>query len=177
MRIKTIQSQLESCNETSLDRLKDEFRDITQEATIAGKTGLNFIDTLKQKGKELASYYTISGSFYKIVDTAKQAYQNVANVDSAMTNLYKVTDNTDAEYSDFFQNAKQNAKDLGVTLTDYITATSEWSKLGYDINASSQLAKVSSIYQNVGEVDSETAVKDIVTASVSYTHLTLPTIA
>ena len=167
-RIKTIQSQLESCNETSLDRLKDEFRDITQEATIAGKTGLNFIDTLKQKGKELASYYTISGSFYKIVDTAKQAYQNVANVDSAMTNLYKVTDNTDAEYSDFFQNAKQNAKDLGVTLTDYITATSEWSKLGYDINASSQLAKVSSIYQNVGEVDSETAVKDIVTALKAY---------
>lgn len=168
LRIKTIQSQLESCNETSLDRLKDEFRDITQEATIAGKTGLNFIDTLKQKGKELASYYTISGSFYKIVDTAKQAYQNVANVDSAMTNLYKVTDNTDAEYSDFFQNAKQNAKDLGVTLTDYITATSEWSKLGYDINASSQLAKVSSIYQNVGEVDSETAVKDIVTALKAY---------
>ena len=168
LRIKTIQSQLESCNETSLDRLKDEFRDITQEATIAGKTGLNFIDTLKQKGKELASYYTISGSFYKIVDTAKQAYQNVANVDSAMTNLYKVTDNTDAEYSDFFQNAKQNAKDLGVTLTDYITATSEWSKLGYDINVSSQLAKVSSIYQNVGEVDSETAVKDIVTALKAY---------
>lgn len=167
-RIKTIQSQLESCNETSLGRLKDEFRDITQEATIAGKTGLNFIDTLKQKGKELASYYTISNSFYKIVDTAKQAYQNVANVDSAMTNLYKVTDNTDAEYSDFFQNAKQNAKDLGVTLTDYITATSEWSKLGYDINASSQLAKVSSIYQNVGEVDSETAVKDIVTALKAY---------
>lgn len=168
LRIKTIQSQLESCNETSLNRLKDEFRDITQEATIAGKTGLNFIDTLKQKGKELASYYTISGSFYKIVDTAKQAYQNVANVDSAMTNLYKVTDNTDAEYSDFFQNAKQNANDLGVTLTDYITATSEWSKLGYDINASSQLAKVSSIYQNVGEVDSETAVKDIVTALKAY---------
>lgn len=168
LRIKTIQSQLESCNETSLDRLKDEFRDITQEATIAGKTGLNFIDTLKQKGKELASYYTISGSFYKIVDIAKQAYQNVANVDSAMTNLYKVTDNTDAEYSDFFQNAKQNAKDLGVTLTDYITATSEWSKLGYDINASSQLAKVSSIYQNVGEVDAETAVKDIVTALKAY---------
>lgn len=167
-RIKTIQSQLESCNETSLNRLKDEFRDITQEATIAGKTGLNFIDTLKQKGKELASYYTISNSFYKIVDIAKQAYQNVANVDSAMTNLYKVTDNTDAEYSDFFQNAKQNAKDLGVTLTDYITATSEWSKLGYDINASSQLAKVSSIYQNVGEVDSETAVKDIVTALKAY---------
>jgi len=168
LRIKTIQSQLESCNETSLDRLKDEFRDITQEATIAGKTGLNFIDTLKQKGKELASYYTISGSFYKIVDIAKQAYQNVANVDSAMTNLYKVTDNTDAEYSDFFQNAKQNANDLGVTLTDYITATSEWSKLGYDINASSQLAKLSSIYQNVGEVDSETAVKDIVTALKAY---------
>ena len=167
-RIKTIQSQLESCNETSLNRLKDEFRDITQEATIAGKTGLNFIDTLKQKGKELASYYTISNSFYKIVDIAKQAYQNVANVDSAMTNLYKVTDNTDAEYSDFFQNAKQNAKDLGVTLTDYITATSEWSKLGYDINASSQLAKVSSIYQNVGEVDAETAVKDIVTALKAY---------
>ena len=167
-RIKTIQSQLESCNETSLNRLKDEFRDITQEATIAGKTGLNFIDTLKQKGKELASYYTISNSFYKIVDIAKQAYQNVANVDSAMTNLYKVTDNTNAEYSDFFQNAKQNANDLGVTLTDYITATSEWSKLGYDINASSQLAKVSSIYQNVGEVDSETAVKDIVTALKAY---------
>lgn len=168
LRIKTIQSQLESCNETSLGRLKDEFRDITQEATIAGKTGLNFIDTLKQKGKELASYYTISNSFYKIVDTAKQAYQNVANVDSAMTNLYKVTDNTDEEYSTFFQNAKQEAKDLGVTLTDYITATSEWSKLGYDINASSQLAKVSSIYQNVGEVDAETAVKDIVTALKAY---------
>lgn len=167
-RIKNIQQQLESCNDISLGRLKNEFEKITQEASVAGKVGLNFVDTLKKKGKELLSYYTISSSFYKIVDTAKQAYQNVANVDSAMTNLYKVTDNTDEEYSTFFQNAKQEAKDLGVTLTDYITATSEWSKLGYDLDVSPQLAKVSSIYQNVGEVDAETAVKDIVTALKAY---------
>ena len=71
-------------------------------------------------------------------------------------------------FSLLLSNASKNAKSLGRDISSYITQTSEWAKLGYNMNSSSELAKVSSIYANVGEVDDKTAVSDLVTVMKAY---------
>lgn len=104
----------------------------------------------------------------KATDLAKEMYQNVYAIDTAMVNLKKVTDETDSTYSRFLSRSAESAKELGSTISDLVTQTSEWAKLGYSLSESEELSKISSIYMNVGEVDAETSVSDIVTALKAF---------
>ena len=92
----------------------------------------------------------------------------VKDVDSSMTNLYKVTDETQSRYDQYQKSAAQSATSLGRSMSSYINQTAEWSKLGYSLDDSEKLSKLSSIYANVGEVSDDTAVSDMVTAMKAY---------
>lgn len=92
----------------------------------------------------------------------------VKDVDSAMTNLYKVTDESQSRYKEYQKSAAQTSTSLGRSMSSYINQTAEWSKLGYSLDDSEKLSKLSSMYANVGEVSDATAVSDMVTAMKAF---------
>lgn len=75
----------------------------------------------------------------------------VIDVDTAMTDLQKVSNATSQQYDAFFSSAAGRAEDLGSTITDVIGATSEFSRLGYDLDQSSILGDAAVKYLNVSE--------------------------
>lgn len=91
-----------------------------------------------------------------------QVYTNVVNIDTAMTELKKVTDETNTTYERFLDNAGERAKKLGATITDTVTATADFSRLGYNLQDASKLADTAIVYKNVGD-----GISDISTASES----------
>ena len=158
-------------NATNADELKEYTKQVNKiktEAAAVGKTGNSFLADTKRAFGQIFQFTTVYGTLQRIPQVLKQMTNAVIEIDTAMTNLKKVTDETDARYSEFLTNASQNAKSLGRDVSSYITQTSEWAKLGYSMNSSSELAKVSSIYANVGEVDDKTAVSDLVTVMKAY---------
>ena len=158
-------------NTTNADELKEYTKQVNKiktEAAAAGKTGNSFLADTKRAFGQIFQFTTVYGTLQRIPQVLNQMTNAVIEIDTAMTNLKKVTDETDARYSEFLTNASQNAKSLGRDVSSYITQTSEWAKLGYSMNSSSELAKVSSIYANVGEVDDKTAVSDLVTVMKAY---------
>lgn len=68
-----------------------------------------------------------------------------------MTDLQKVSNATAAEYDSFLEGAESRAKSLGATITDVIGATSEFSRLGYNLDESSTLGDAAVKYLNVSE--------------------------
>lgn len=102
------------------------------------------------------------------MEVPSKVINSVKDVDSAMTNLYKVTDESQSRYSKYLDTASNNAPKLGRSMSSYISQTSEWSKLGYSLDDSEQLSKLSSMYANVGEVSDNTAVSDMVTAMKAF---------
>ena len=66
----------------------------------------------------------------------REIYQSVLDVDTAMTDLKKVSTATSQEYSKFLDTASNRAHDLGATVSDVIDATSEFSRLGYNLQES-----------------------------------------
>lgn len=78
-------------------------------------------------------------------------YNYVKDIDDAMTELKKVTEETDSAYSDFLERASSRTQTLGVTLTNYINATSEFARLGYSLSQSEELAEAAVLYNNVGD--------------------------
>lgn len=84
-------------------------------------------------------------------DSLRQVYQNVLDIDTAMTELKKVTDETSASYEAFLNRSADTAKQLGADVSDLINTTADWARLGYSVDESEELAKVSTLYKNVGD--------------------------
>ena len=135
------------------------------EANLAGKT---MWATFKEKAGKFVGWMSLTGIISSVWREIKQMVTNVIELDSAMTNLKKVTDETDATYNRFLKNASQQAKELHSTVTDLIEQTSQWAKLGYNLEQANKLAEASMIYANVGEVDNEQAVTNIVSAVKAF---------
>lgn len=122
-------------------------------------------------GSELTNMFTRIGSSLVVTQLYTSIYKvfdAIKDVDSAMVSLKKVTDETARTYDSFLTKASENATRLGMSVSDLVEQTATWAKLGYNLDQASQLAEVSAIYANVGEVDNETSVKDIVTALKAF---------
>ena len=133
-----------------------------------GLLGTSITDVLRNNITKFGQWLGAGTIFMQAVHGAKDMVEAVYEIDTAMTNLYKVTDETDAKYTQFLDNATEKAKGLGRSISSFIEQSANWAKLGYNIDESSELAEVSSIYANVGEVDDDTAVSDIVTAMKAF---------
>lgn len=166
----TLQQQYKSATtEFEKSDLDNQFKNLKSRISAEGLTGNSMWTELTRGFKQIGQFALTYGV---IQNTAMQLPSKiisaVTDVDSAMTNLYKVTDETDQRYQKFINNAGNTSKSLGRDMSSYINQTAEWAKLNYSLSDSEQLAKLSSIYANVGEVGDETAVSDMVTAMKAF---------
>ena len=81
----------------------------------------------------------------------REVYNNVVEIDTSMTNLKKVTNETESAYSSFLSSASSQARELGASISDVIDSTAEWSRLGYTLDESQELAKWSTVLSNIGD--------------------------
>jgi len=177
--MKVYRSEIEQMNASlrnpnlSLDQYKQinsQFQSIKLNAREAGLLGKSLGDSFKSAASSFTSWITVTGTIMLAVNSLKKMKDAVFDVNTAMTNLYKVTDETSSRYSMFLRNANKSAQELGQSVSNLVEQTANWAKLGYGIDQASQLAKISSIYANVGEVDNNTAVSDLVTAMKANIH-------
>lgn len=88
---------------------------------------------------------------------------NVRDVDSAMIELKKVSTASDNDIEAYYSNATKSAKKYGSTIDDVISSTADWSRLGYDLEASQKLSDATTLLQKVGDnMTQETASKGLI---------------
>ena len=161
--LRAIVSELASGAEVPITRLRQiqqEFIGIQNSARRAGKLGLSFFDTLKQ-GMRSFSYWTSSTFLVmKTITEIKQAVTTVKELDTALVDLRKTTTMTAKELEDFYYQANETAKQMGVTTQSIIEQASAWSRLGYSSQeAATKMAKYSSMFATISpgmDLDSAT---------------------
>lgn len=162
-KIKDLQLELKSCDSVRFTGIKSEFQQIKLQADLAGKATKSLGDKFKESFSRLTTYFSTSAIIFASIHGLKEMYNNVVKIDSAMTELKKVTDATDSQFAASFEKSKQSAKDFGTTLSDIISATADWSRLGYSLNQAEELARVSALYRNVGDnIDINTANESLI---------------
>jgi TP901 family phage tail tape measure protein len=166
--LKGIQSQIANVDKSQLKNLSKEFRQVSTEAASVGKIGKNVFDQLKTNIGQFLNFFYGAGSVVAVIGTFRNIVTEVTEVNKSMIALRKVTEESDAAYEKFLDTAAQKAKTLGASISNVVNMTAEWAKAGYNLEQSAQLSAVSTIFSNVGDVDAETAVKDIVTALKSF---------
>lgn len=112
-------------------------------------------DTLAMKFKKLFETNIKSQFASQVINMVQQGlrqiYQNVVNIDSTMTELKKVTNETDNTYDAFLDDAGTRAKNLGTSISDIVTASADFARLGYNLKDAKELADAAVLYQHVGD--------------------------
>ena len=148
---------------------ESEFDRLLQLAESEGLSGHSRLDTLSGMAKKFTSWYGVAQFSMGAVDALRQMYQAVVDVDSAMVKLRKVSDATSQEIDAYFSTAADNAKELGVSVSDMINSTADFSRLGYGLEESEELARVATLYKNVGEnMDIDTASSNIISTMQAF---------
>ena len=152
-KIKAYYAEIESGNPSmSLDKIHGEIMKIYNAEVEAGRAGKSFIDTLKNSGfHQFAAQMAGMFSFYDIINGVKQVASTVIDLNTQITDLAKVSEATSSQIYDDFSSYADIAKDIGGTISDTISATADWSRNGYNIPDSKELARVALLYKNVGD--------------------------
>lgn len=163
--IRAYYNEIKSGNPSaSLDVIHGKILEIVNSEREAGRSGKRMLDVIKDKAfYGLASQIGMYFGFTDIIRYAGEAVNKIIDVDTALTELRKVSDASDERLAVNFKNSANTAKELGSSITDVISATADWSRMGYDIDQSEELARVSTLYKNVGDgIDIESANESLI---------------
>jgi len=109
-----------------------------------------------------------SASIKNILNYTEEMYQEMCSVQAAMEELYRVTDETDERYQKFLKTSIENSKELGKSISSLIKQSAGWAGLGFHMDQSEALAKISSVYANVADVNDEAAVTNLAAAMKAF---------
>lgn len=130
---------------------KEEFNALKTAAKLAGveveglasKIGKLFV-------KHIGTSIALTGVAL-LSSSLREVYANVVKVNTAMTELKKVTNESSASYARYLETSAKVSKEIATPLSEYITATADFARLGYSMGDSAEMAKAASVYKNVGD--------------------------
>ena len=129
-----------------------------------GLLGLSFADRFK---KSFGQIFQFSGIYSMIqngiFEIPRQVITAVKDINAAQIELAKVSDASGSQLSSYWDEAANSAKKYGATISDVISSTADWSRLGYNLEDSKLLSDVTTLYQKVGDnMTQETASQSLV---------------
>lgn len=155
--IERIRGAIAGTNNESLAALRSEFK--SAETAIKGMGGAT--QSLSSRLGGLAAKFSTWFSLTRVIMAAfravKKMVTSVVELDSAMTQLKIVTGASDVQMTKFLSSSTALAKELGKSITDVLKSVETFSRLGYNLDESSILAKYTAILSNVAGVSTEDA--------------------
>ena len=165
-RLRGLQNEFDNLSNTEIKQIlsdiNKEFANSSGVIKDAGENTKSFTERVGTLAGKFSSWLTVSQVIMQVYQALKQMVTAVIEVDTAMTELRKVTNETEETYSKFIETASRRSKELGATISDTITASADFARLGFSLDEASALADAAIVYKNVGD-----GITDITMASES----------
>lgn len=142
-----------------IQKLIQDLSELEAEMIETGQSGDSAFKKISNRLQDMNSKFIAQYlSWQDIIRYIRTISSTVIELDTALTELRKVSDASTQRLQQSFQKSSDTAKELGRTITDVINVTSDWSRLGYSIDEAEELAKVTTLFQNVGDnMDADSA--------------------
>ena len=154
-RLRGLQNEFDNLSNTEIKQIlsgiNKEFANSSGVIKDAGENTKSFTERVGTLAGKFSSWLTVSQVIMQVYQALKQMVTAVIEVDTAMTELRKVTDETEEAYSKFIDTAIRRSKELGSTISDTITASADFARLGFSLDEASALADAAIVYKNVGD--------------------------
>lgn len=133
------------------DEINAKFLELNANLSESGKKyqslGRQMLERLRSQSSQLLAQYF---SFQDFIRYGRTAISTILDLDTQLVDLRKTTKMNNTELEDFYRNAADVAKEMGVTTSEIISQASAWSRLGYNTKeASTQMAKLSSQFASI----------------------------
>ena len=151
--IRAYYNELRSGNPSQpIDEILVKVNQLVQKERELRRVGKSFGEIFKEKviygaAAQLAGMV----GFYDVINVIRQAGEAVIDLNTNITELAKVSDVSVSSVYQDFQSYADISKEIGGTISDTISATADWSRNGYSLPDSKQLAEVAQLYKNVGD--------------------------
>lgn len=164
--LRQLQAQLKgNIDSSKLQQISQRFNEIKSEARAAGLTTDTFGKSLGKAGLQLLGLSSGYMVLRKVVNIIKTGINTVIELDDALVDLKKTCKGTAEEIEQFYYDANEQAKELGVTTREVIQSASDWSRLGYSLSDAKTMSRVSSIFTAISpDLDIEQATDGLVSA-------------
>lgn len=135
-----------------IEKIKISFSGLKADVASTGNMGKNFFSQIGNRLTDMNSKFVAQFlSWQDWIMYIRQAAEMVTELNTQITELAKVSEDSVSQIYADFDNYANIAKEMGSTISDTIAATTAWSKNGYNIPDSKELAEVSLLYKNVGD--------------------------
>lgn len=136
-----------------LGEIRTKFATIQVEARKTGQAGGSLLtQTSKQLGFLNERWLGQILSIRDIIRYLRTMFEEVKGIDSALIELKKVSKDLSFDrLEESLKNSFETARELGVEVKEVVQATADWARLGYGIEDAEALAKVTSLFRNVGD--------------------------
>lgn len=136
---------------------------------LASKSTSDRWKELTARAKDLFSAASVVRAAFEQV---KEAVKTTIDLDKVFTDLVKVQPEVSRnDYPEYLDMCNRKAQELASTQKALIEGATEFSKSGYDLNTSNELAEKSTILANVGEMSASDSAKAIISGVQAYDEI------
>lgn len=142
-----------------------EIKNSSEAIRAAGENTRTFGQRVGTLAEKFGTWFSITRVIMSAVRAIRQMVSATIELDDAMTQLRIVTRTTEEAYNSYMESISKTATRVGSSITDLISSTTTYARLGYSLDKSSALAEFTAMLQNVGDID-VAAAQDALTAIV-----------
>lgn len=142
-------------------------RDLKAKISADGLTGASFWQDTKRAVNQIAQFTGIYGMLQNVVmEIPSKVVSNVKEINDAQIELAKVaSDASESQLSQYWDQAAESAKKYGATVSDVISSTADWKRLGYSLDDAKELSDMTTLLQRVGDnMTQETSSSGLISA-------------
>ena len=100
----------------------------------------------------------------------RQVYQEVIEIDSALTQLSIVSGKSTATLREGLDSVADSARDANTSIKDMLKSMETYARLGYNLDDSEYMSKITNMYANVANTDTETATSSLTAILKGYKY-------
>ena len=149
----------------NVDKAMGQIRELRNELMQTADASKNLWASIKDKAfYGLAAQIGGMFSFYDAINAIRSGIDAITELDTSLVDLKKTTSMTSSELNNFYYDANNVAKQMGVTTNEIIEQASAWSRLGYSTKDQAEtMAQLSSQFASISPgMDTDSAQEGLV---------------
>lgn len=141
-RMQTMQTT--GASQSAFKQWQDDVKIMQSQAKADGNIGKTFTDSFGSAFSSMVKFAASYVSIRKVFSEMENGIKTVVALDDALVDLQKTTTATPQQLNAFYNEANGIAKQYGTTTQQIIQGAADWSRLGYSLEDSKEMSKLSS---------------------------------
>lgn len=136
--------QNNGATQSTFKQWQDDVKVLQSTANSAGNIGKTFTDSFGSAFSSMVKFAASYVSIRRVFSELENGIKTVVALDDALVDLQKTSAATPQQLNNFYNEANNIAKQYGTTTQQIIQGAADWSRLGYSLEDSKTMSKLSS---------------------------------